>query len=407
MKYFKNTELAKIYNVSEKSVRNWINAAKAGKLDLQLYEHDDRFAIANITKNTETIKKLVEHGKKYKNTRGYKVVVPGDKFYSTFNKTQVLDIIANIASRNELPLKYSYLDGGATYWDKYVKRLSQEPVPNMLNRTIDLIDINTKYFDELLADKKVVRIVDVGAGNGLPARPLLEHFLEQGKECQYVAIDISNSMLEIVEKNVQTWFGGRVKFEAYARDVEYERFNDLLAGSYRKDGAGIANIVLVLGGTLNNLRVPTYSLLTIAGSMGAEDLMVFTTKLDTATTRRYFDFNISQGIQELTPRHRLALELLNIDQSTYEVEQSFDEKKHARVISIRLNTALQIKFSEHDPALQDVELNRGDSIVLWRFWHQDIKTISSQFEECGLDTKVLTKSTDDDYVCLLSRISKN
>ena len=70
LKYFKNTELAKIYNVSEKSVRNWIQAARSGKLDLQLYEHNGRLAIANITKNTETIKKLAENGKKYKNSRG-------------------------------------------------------------------------------------------------------------------------------------------------------------------------------------------------------------------------------------------------------------------------------------------------------------------------------------------------
>ena len=407
MKYFKNTELAKIYNVSEKSVRNWIQAARSGKLDLQLYEHNGRLAIANITKNTETIKKLAENGKKYKNSRGYKVICPSEKFYKTFNKTQLLDIIASISSRNELPLKYSYLDGGATYWDQYVKRLSEEASPNMLNRTIDLIDINTKYLDEFLENKKVVRIIDIGAGNGLPAKPLIQHLLNMGKECHYIAIDISQNMLDIVGRNIYSWFDGKVKFDSFARDVEYERFNDLLTSSYRKDGTEIANIVLVLGGTLNNLRVPTYSLLTIAGSMGAKDLLIYTTKLDTETTRRFFDFNISSGMQELTPRHRLALDLMNITPDMYRVEQSFDTKKKARVIGIRLETALQINFAEHDPSLQNVELNKDDTITLWRFWHQDTKTISEQFEDCGLDTKVLTKSVDDDYVCVLARISKN
>ena len=65
MKYFKNTELAKLYNVSEKSVRNWIEATKKGKLQLQLYEGGSKAYIANTTKNTLMLEDLVEKGKKY------------------------------------------------------------------------------------------------------------------------------------------------------------------------------------------------------------------------------------------------------------------------------------------------------------------------------------------------------
>ncbi len=405
MRYFKNTELAKIYNVSEKSVRNWINAAKEGKLDLQLFDNNGRLHIANVTKNTETIEKLVANGKKYKNSRGYKVVTPSAKFYRTFTKNQVRDIITSIDSRLELPLKYSYLDGGAAYWDQYVKRLSAESVPNMLNRTVDLLGLNIGYIDELISDKRHVNIVDVGAGNGLPARNLINHILKSGRTCRYIAVDISRSMLDIVESNIKEWFGEKVILELCEIDVEYDRFNDLIHNDYDKD-AHSANIILVLGGTIQNLRRPEHALINLNNSMESNDILLYNTKLDTPNSRRYFDFNIHSGVQELTPRHRLALDMLKIDPSMYTVEQSFDDKNQARVIGIKLTSAIKICFSAFDPSLRDIELQKDQLLTLWRFWHQNVSDISQQFEYCGFDLKVVTKTVDDEYVGIICKISR-
>src|SRR5688572_442021 len=132
MKYFKNTELAKLYHVSEKSVRNWIESAETGKLDLQLFEKDDRKFIANISKNTLLIEKLVEKGKKFKNSRGFKNITPTEKFYKMFSDKQIFDIVANLTIHHEMPLRYTYVDGGASFWDTYAQRLSEEETPNLL-----------------------------------------------------------------------------------------------------------------------------------------------------------------------------------------------------------------------------------------------------------------------------------
>ena len=94
MKFFKNTELAKLYHVSEKSVRNWISATKEGKLDLELYTENDKSYIANTAENDIILKRLVDRGKKYKNSRGYRVITPNDEFYKTYSNKQVLDIIS-------------------------------------------------------------------------------------------------------------------------------------------------------------------------------------------------------------------------------------------------------------------------------------------------------------------------
>src|SRR6266516_4345302 len=105
MKYFKNTELAKLYKVSEKSVRNWIEAAAAGNIDLELYKVGNKHHVANTLKNNSVIEQLVQKGKKYKNTRGFRAVSPKKEFYETYNKEQILDIIYGLTVHKEIPLQ--------------------------------------------------------------------------------------------------------------------------------------------------------------------------------------------------------------------------------------------------------------------------------------------------------------
>ena len=136
MKYFKNTELAKLYHVSEKSVRNWIDAVEIGKLDLDLFDQKGKFYIANTTKNTRTIEALVEKGKKYKNKRGFRSLSPTDEFYEMYSPKQILHIISNLSIQHELPVQYTYIDGGADYWDQYAKRMIEDESANVLKFTI-------------------------------------------------------------------------------------------------------------------------------------------------------------------------------------------------------------------------------------------------------------------------------
>jgi len=142
MKYFKNTELAKLYNVSEKSVRNWISAAKQGKLDLELYEDEERQYIISSSHNKQLIQTLVERGQKYKNSRGHKVITPGENFYRLYSPKAVYDIVSSLDIYREIPVQYSYFDGGAQIWDAYVTKMAADPAPNILSNNIELLDLN-------------------------------------------------------------------------------------------------------------------------------------------------------------------------------------------------------------------------------------------------------------------------
>jgi hypothetical protein len=370
MKYFKNTELAKLYNVSEKTVRNWVQAAQEGKLDLQLYKESNKMYVANTPRNSLLAKQLVEKGKKYKNTRGLKVVSPAPEFYATYSNRQIFDIISCISVHNEIPLQYSYVDGGAEYWDKYADRLISEEAPNMLTSTMGLLDSSLDDIDRLLGSQKLVNVVDLGPGNGLPVKRLLSHLLESGRLKRYIAIDISEKMLQITEQHIKEWFGDTVSLEGHVRDFSSERFDDLFADDYAGDDADIPiNLVLLLSGTLCNFRSPNQALQAINNSLGVNDLLAYTTKLDTPNSRRYFDLGIEPTPRPLDFLFKVVIDMLKLDSSLYEVDQYFDEKSRARFVKIRPTVDLSIEF-KLARGTRRLYLHKNVPILLWRYWQQ-------------------------------------
>ena len=399
MKFFKNTELAKLYKVSEKTVRNWVDAAVQHKIDLQLHEENAKFYIANIAKNTAVIEDLVLKGKKYKNSRGFKTVSPSAKFYELYTPKQIIDIISNLDIHHETPVQYTYFNSGAKNWDHYVQHLLKEDASNALSNTVNLIDINLGYLDKLLEEYSGVNIVDLGVGNAMPVRGLLEHFIKNGKLKRYIGIDISKELLDIAGQNIHEWFGDKIHFEPHVRDIIYERFDDLLVSDAFGDEAGsTANLVLFLGGTLANFREPNHTLSTIHVSMGKQDLLIYSKKLDNPRARRFFDL-AAPGNQAI----ELVLRLLNIDSSFYTLDQLFDEQKKAREVYARLEVGVAIEF-ELKGQRRIIELNKGDKILLWRAKHQTIIEVISQYDENDFDLLQATRSKDQTYLLTISKI---
>lgn len=406
MLYFKNVELAKKYHVSLGTVRNWIEAAQAGKLELRLITEGEKAYIANTTKNITTIAKTVESGRKYRNKIAAKSVVPKADFYALFDEEQIHDIISNLEIHHEIPRQYNYFDGGAKRWEEFAERLAAEEAPNMLTGGLHLMNLNMGYIDSILKEYSRVNIVDVGVGNGYPAKPLLTRSLKSGKLGRYIALDISKPMLEIAKNNIEKWFDGAVRFEGHPYNVNYDRFSHLLTPEYLHDYTGkTANIVLLLGGTLSNMRYPENGLRMIHDSMGIDDLLIYTNKLDTQASREYFDFNFESGNTSLSPAHRLIFDLLNIDESFYDIEMGYNPSAQQRYIRVRLRVAIKIQFTFQE-GTKEVSFNKGDTILLWRFIHQTARDLAKQFEENDFYTFHSSQTADDEYILTISRVRK-
>ncbi len=383
MLYFKHSELVNKYHVSLKTVHNWIDSAKQGKLELELHERNGRMYISDNISNLVVLNKLAEQGKKYRNARFHKVITPKTEFYKIFSRRQILDIISNLTIHREIPRQYNYFDKGADNWEELLKQLAEEDTPNTLSNTIDLLHTNLEVVRRLIGDRKKVNVIDLGVGNAMPSRELLGYLRDQGILHRYIAVDISKSMLEIARRNIDKWFNGDITFEGHIRDITYERFDDLIVDDMlHKEADDTINLVLYVGGTPRNFRSFPDALKVVYGSMVEGDLLIYNGKPDTDETRRYFNLNKELNTSSLSPHYSFMLDLLGIEKTLYEVEMGYSDKQRMRFIRVVLNAALTIQF-KFDGVERSVQLEKGESLLLLRIWHMSALEAASQFESAG------------------------
>lgn len=404
MQYFKHSELTDTYHVSLKTVHNWIDAAKQGKVTLMLHKSNNRTYVADTPENALTLKQLSEKGKKYRNTLHHKIINPKPEFYDIYDRRQILDIITSLNVHGEIPRQYNYLKDGATNWDNWLKRLAKEEASNILKGTIELIRANIDTIDRLIDSGKKINVIDLGVGNAYPVKELLGHLIDRKVLHRYIAIDISPSMLSVAQQNIEEWYGDKVKFEGHVRDISYEHFDDLLVDDMlNKEADQTINLVLLLGATPVNFRSFGDVFKAVHSSMSGNDLLMYTDKPDTETSRRYFDFNSAPGISKLSPNHQYILGLLNIDESFYDAEMGFDPVQRMRYIRVRLKTALTVNFSFGDMERR-VYLEKGDTILLLRIWHMTALEIISEFEKSGFTLLQSSLTKDRQYFLSISGV---
>lgn len=404
MQYFKHPELAERYHVSLKTIHNWIDAAKQQKIKLTLHEHNSRTYVADTPDNILALTELAEKGKKYRNSVHHKVATPTSHFYELYSRKQILDIISNLTIHKEIPRQYNYFDQGAVNWERFANRMWEEKASNLLKSTVELLEANAGVIDHLTEGFNQVNVIDIGPGNALPVRSLLEHLLEKKVLHRYIAIDISEEMLRIAERNIKEWFGDRVKFEGYVRDITYERFDDLLVDDMLdKNADKTINLALLLGATPMNFQAPYDPLKVIYSSMGRDDLLIYSDKPDTEADRRYFAVNADPGASALSSKYSFIFDLLNIDESLYDVETGFNSEKRVRYIRVRLKVSLTIKF-KFENGERNVKFDKGDTILLWRAWHQTALEVISEFEKTGFTLLQLSLTKDRQYFLSISGV---
>lgn len=407
MKNYKNAEIARLYNVSEKSVRNWIESAKEGRLPLQLsFDNDKYYVIDNIT-NNRTIEDLVAQGKKYRNRRSHRMIVPSAEFYSTYAPEQVVDIANNLETARDLPQQYRHLTAGGRYWDKYLQKLFDAQHGNTLTGTISLLRLNFNYIDNLIEDFDFVNVIDIGVGNGLAIREFLDHLKEAQKLNKYIGVDCSQELLDITERNIDAWFRGTIPVEKYVRDITWQRLIDIAHLDKTEDSKSkTLNVFLFLGGTLVNFREPLQALYTIQDSMGPDDILLTSLKADSPSSRRFFDFHIEGDFSSSLPTHDIhALSLLGIDQSMYEAEMFFDKEDLCRYIQVHLKVGVTIKF-EVEQFRKSIELPKGERVLLWRAWHYGPFELLELFKRADFANLQVTTTKEQDCLLVISKVRR-
>ncbi len=122
-----------------------------------------------------------------------KQINPED-FSATFGskETFALDVLVGLSeTRKGLPSKYMYDDEGSRLFEK----ITHQPEYYLTDREIE----NLEHYTAEIADQvagQPFNLIELGPGNGRKAAILIDYFLKQGLEFQYVPIDISRGALE-------------------------------------------------------------------------------------------------------------------------------------------------------------------------------------------------------------------
>ena len=407
VKYFKNSDLIKLYRISDKSIRNWIEAAKTGRNNLVLYyDEKDKAFIADTLDNIPIIEELVAHGRKYRNERSLKVIRPLSSFYELYNPSQVTHIINSLEIHREYPLRYRYFGKGALYWDLYLQKLNNSGSSNLLKTSIELLEEDWPQLERSLKNYKFINVVDLGVGNGIAIRKALEHLQKTKKLKRYIGLDLSEKLLDITETNIRDWFNDKITMERYVRDISSEHFSDITStDSFGHDANSTVNLIFFLGGTIMNFKEPDQVLRVIRDSMAQNDVLITSLKLDSLRARRFFDFNIRTDKTVLPSHHGFMLDLLSIDKSLYEIEQFYDHDQRARFIQIRLKMTISIHFKLKD-FIKIVELQKGDTILLARILHWSTNEMINLQENNSLELCRATISCDSEYLLTVSKVRK-
>ncbi|HSD55635.1 MAG TPA: L-histidine N(alpha)-methyltransferase, partial [Candidatus Saccharimonadales bacterium] len=283
------------------------------------------------------------------------------------------------------------------YWDNYLQKLASTERGNILKATIDLLAQDSDQLLESIKDVRKVRIIDLGVGNGLAVEKFIQTLEATGKLETYIGVDTSKNLLDKTASNINMWTRGSISIKTYERDFTCERFHDLLAHA-----DDTLNIVLLLGGTVGNFREPKKALQNIRESMGGDDILVATNKLDSQIARKFFDFSTKDDQSELSFHSKFMLSLLSIKEDYYRVEQFFDKERKARFIQVSLKFNVCIHFKT-DSGDKSVKITKGSSILLLRMWEWSDLEMMSMLHETSFSQQRMIKTSDNEYILLVAK----
>ncbi|GBF85025.1 hypothetical protein AsFPU3_2080 [Aphanothece sacrum FPU3] len=317
---------------------------------------------------------------------------PKPEFYQSFSQSEVQDIIQGLLEYKEIPFKYFYKDQMTTVWDQSVKN-AQLAANSTTQSDMAFLDNNFNIIEQKKSEFERVNVIDIGPGNSYPVK----HFLNRLDKLDwlncYAAIDLSQDMLNLSQKNINSWFP-QVEFKRYILDFERQNFQKIaLENKTNSAGLKIINILLYLGETIGNHRDRLNVLNNFQKSLGNEDILMLSYSLRLPNLFPHFDYqkHISHNA------YKYLIDLLRINPHDCEFIGGFNEDNYNYFSSIVFHENYLIEF-DLQKEIKPVCLNKGDEIEIYRHFKyplgdnfevtsflQEMEQASLQVNLCNID----------------------
>jgi uncharacterized SAM-dependent methyltransferase len=356
--YLSNTKIAQKYNVSNPTVGEWIRNAVENKNNIKVELVKSKYRILDTEHNDAELTRLSQHAKRYKGSDNRKVVKVSKEFYEIFSEEQIIEIINSLQSYKILPVKYTFVDEGAIFWDKFITEQNKNKNYKTLSLCETLLQQTRTYINYRTENKKI-NIIDIGQGNCYPIKETIEYFIKENKLNSYIAIDISQKMLEIAEKNIKTWFP-ELEVKTYCMDVEKDSISKVC---FENKTENVSNVICYLGGNVGNLeeKIPVYY--NFKQSISENDFIIIDNVLDNIKDNTNFSY-----MNRLSYRWKQDIfipKILGIDVDNAEVEYEYNKDNNSRSEYLVLDKDYELHFEVLGKKIK-LELFKGDKICVWR-----------------------------------------
>ncbi|WP_181852874.1 L-histidine N(alpha)-methyltransferase [Nostoc sp. ATCC 53789] len=314
---------------------------------------------------------------------------PSSEFYSIFSEEEILGIIFALEMRREIPLKYSYKGRGAKIWDDFYQKYIIPRWYRTSNVEIELLKNNFKYFNDNIKSGEKINIVDVGAGNSYPVKHFVQRLNKLNKVNKYVALDISEELLNLSKNNFKKWFP-KVEFISSTIDIE----NNCVPKTLFQNKADLeidntAKIFLHLGVTIGNHQNRDKVFKNFRESMGRNDFLVFTNEIGSNSK---WDGNVRGGCKyHVEEIYGWVKNKVGIESEDCELVRKYDLKTDSIVANMRFNHDYTINFSRMGID-KKIEISEGEEITIWRHHKYEMPKLLQELERSGL--QLIQYSTD-------------
>ena len=400
MNYFKNIEAAQQFNVSTATVNRWIQGAIGGRNNLHLEEKDNRYLIIRDEHNKAEMLKLSSEGKKYRNQSSFEYIQPKNEFYKIFNEQDIFEIVRDLEAESRIDLKFTYKGVGGEYWDRFYKEFGLSKNYDTPSKEKELINETLEAIIKKLPQRKglKVNVIDLGAGNGYPIKPILEKLERDNLLNQYIAIDISDKLLEICKDNIQFWFKG-IEVFTHQMDIAEESLEKLIYNYKVEDYENTVNLVCYLGGTIGNQRKYYPILTNIRACLRSEDLFVLANAVITEKNKAVAS-HVTSKIYHQT--HSWIVDYLGFEVRPELIESRYDDKTKKKVKYLRLEKDYYLTINDCG-VKRELEFSRGSEIGIWEYKPTQFEDIFSDFKQSGLDVLNYNTYRDLSYILVTSR----
>lgn len=333
-----------------------------------------------------------------------RIATPSSEFYSIFSEEEVLGIIHALEVRREIPLKYSYKGRGAKIWNNFYQKYIIPRWYRTSNVEIDLLRENFEYINAHFQNCYQVNIIDVGAGNSYPLKKFISRFNKLDKINKYVALDISEELLNISKKNFTDWFP-TIKFISDTIDIENSCIPEIfLKNQDNIETEDTAKIIFHLGVTMGNHQDRIGVLKNFRSSMGKHDLLVFTNEIGSNSkwdgrVRGGFKYHANQVYAWLKNK-------LGIKAEDCELLRKYDLERDSVVANMKLrhNYTINFKFMGID---KNIEISEGEEITIWRHHKYDIPELKQEIELAGLQLVHYTTNKYLSHIIVLCEVASH